>query len=71
MVMPPAMWEPSEQRETNAVVEGRKDNMDKYKPGAKAMFLVFSDQSTKNVYRYPYYEYFASELDAILEQVRP
>ncbi|MEW5319959.1 MAG: hypothetical protein WDW38_011069 [Sanguina aurantia] len=69
LAMPPAMWEPSEQRETNAVVEGRKDNMDKYKPGAKAMFLVFSDQSTRNVYRYPYYEYFAAELDALLEQV--
>ena len=38
--MPLAMWTEEEQGRTNALIGGRKENTDKYKPGVKAMYLV-------------------------------
>jgi hypothetical protein len=34
------MWDPAYQREHNAVVDGRDDNMNKFKPGVGAMWVV-------------------------------
>ncbi len=37
---PPGMWDPEENRNSNAVVDGRKDNMAKFKPGVKALVMA-------------------------------
>ncbi|GIL43818.1 hypothetical protein Vafri_1420 [Volvox africanus] len=67
--MPDDMWTPERQRRENAAIDGRKDNMNKFKPGVEALYMVFSDQSTEHVYRFPYYDYFKSAIEPILEQV--
>ncbi|GFR39810.1 hypothetical protein Agub_g302, partial [Astrephomene gubernaculifera] len=67
--MPDDMWSPVRQRRENAAVDGRKDNMDKFKPGVEALFMVFSDQSTEHVYRFPYYEYFKDVVEPLVEQI--
>ena len=38
--MPPSMWTEEEQGRTNALIGGRKENIEKYKPCVKAMYLV-------------------------------
>lgn len=43
--------------------------MAQFKPGVEALYMIFSDQSTNHVYRFPYYDYFKAELEPILEQV--
>ncbi|PNW88504.1 hypothetical protein CHLRE_01g032400v5 [Chlamydomonas reinhardtii] len=67
--MPDDMWTPERQRRENAAVDGRKDNMAKFKPGVEALYMVFSDQSTEHVYRFPYYDYFKEAIEPILEKV--
>ncbi|GIL81892.1 hypothetical protein Vretimale_1469 [Volvox reticuliferus] len=67
--MPDEMWSPERQRRENAAVDGRKDNMNKFKPGVEALYMVFSDQSTEHVYRFPYYDYFKSAIEPLLEQI--
>ncbi|GLC58284.1 hypothetical protein PLESTB_001341600 [Pleodorina starrii] len=67
--MPDDMWTPERQRRENAAVDGRKDNMNKFKPGVEALYMVFSDQSTEHVYRFPYYDYFKSAVEPLLEQI--
>jgi hypothetical protein len=42
----------------------------RFKPGVEALYMVFSDQSTEHVYRFPYYDYFKSAIEPLLEQVR-
>lgn len=37
LALPPDVWDPSYQREHNAVIQGRDDNMNKFKPGVGAM----------------------------------
>ncbi|KXZ44217.1 hypothetical protein GPECTOR_71g578 [Gonium pectorale] len=64
------MWNPlAASARTNAGIDGRKDNMNKYKPGVEALYMVFSDQSTENVYRFPYYEYFKDVVEPLIEQI--
>lgn len=41
----------------------------RFKPGVEALYMVFSDQSTEHVYRFPYYDYFKSAIEPLLEQV--
>ncbi|KAG2501830.1 hypothetical protein HYH03_000329 [Edaphochlamys debaryana] len=67
--MPEDMWTTARQRKENAAVDGRKDNMNKFKPGVEALVMVFSDQSTEHVYRFPYYDYFKDLIEPILEQI--
>ena len=42
----------------------------RFKPGVEALFMIFSDQSTDNVYRFPYYNYFKDAIIPVVEQVR-
>jgi hypothetical protein len=66
---PAEMWEPEVQRKQNVVIDGRKSNTDKYKPGVKAMYLMFSDRSTVNVFRFPYYEVFKAAIIPMLHEI--
>lgn len=113
------MWDENEQKISNAVIQGRKGNTDKYKPGVKSIYLVreiskiqagqgergsptlrctlydhdpafsrvilrscasfcdctlalqvFSDRSTANVFRFPYYNYYKAAIEPLLIQVK-
>jgi hypothetical protein len=33
------MWDPQEQRRSNAVIDGRQGNMERFKPGVQAMMV--------------------------------
>ncbi|GAX82340.1 hypothetical protein CEUSTIGMA_g9769.t1 [Chlamydomonas eustigma] len=67
--MPKQMWEEGEQAKTNAVIGGRKSNTQMYKPGVKAMYLMFSDRSIDHTFRFPYYNYFKDAIEPIINQV--
>lgn len=49
--IPEDMWGHAAQQRDNAIVTGRADNMNRFKPGVDSIYLIFSDQSTKNVFR--------------------
>ncbi|GAX82193.1 hypothetical protein CEUSTIGMA_g9621.t1 [Chlamydomonas eustigma] len=67
--MPKIMWNEDEQRKSNAVIGGRQSNTQKYKPGVKAIYLIFSDRSIKHTFRFPYYQYFKDAIEPLLSQV--
>lgn len=64
-----AIWDPAEQRRTNAFLKGRTQNTQRYKPGTQEVLLVFSDKRGNAVYRFPYYDRFRHVLEPLLEQV--
>jgi hypothetical protein len=63
------MWDPQEQRHSNALIDGRQDNMVRFKPGVQAMMLLFSDQAGRRVFKFPYWDYFAAQMEPLLEEV--
>lgn len=66
---PEAMWDPAEQRRSNALIDGRQDNMVRFKPGVQALMLLFSDQAGRRVFKFPYWDYFAAQMEPLLEEV--
>lgn len=58
-----------EQAVSNAVMNGRNSNMERFKPGVDGMVLLFSDNNGEVVYQFPYYEYFKAELEPLLHEV--
>ncbi|WIA37366.1 hypothetical protein OEZ86_014294 [Tetradesmus obliquus] len=69
LAMPPAMWSKEEQAVSNAVMNGRNSNMERFKPGVDGMVLLFSDNNGEVVYQFPYYEYFKAELEPLLHEI--
>jgi hypothetical protein len=67
--LPVAAWTREHQALHNAVMTGRNQNMDKFKPGVEGIVLLFSDNEGKQVYRFPYYETFKEELEPLLLEV--
>jgi len=67
--MPLEYWDNGYQQQHNAFVHGRDSNMDKFKPGVGALFLVFSDSGASHSYRFPFYDYFKQEMEALVRQV--
>jgi hypothetical protein len=51
-------------------MNGRNNNMEKFKPGVEGMVLLFSDNNGEVVYQFPYYDYFKAELEPLLHEVR-
>jgi hypothetical protein len=50
-------------------MNGRSNNMEKFKPGVEGIVLVFSDNNGEVVYQFPYYDYFKAELEPLLHEV--
>ncbi len=44
--------------------------MDKFKPGARSIMLVFSDNNGAGVYQFPWYDRFKQWVEPWLVQVR-
>ena len=63
------VWDSAYQRRNNAYIEGRSENLEKYKPGVEDMILMFSHKQGGTRYRFPWYERYAKYIDALLEQV--
>jgi hypothetical protein len=69
--LPPAAVAAEEgQRKSNAWVDGRSKNLKQFKPGARSIMLIFSDQDGSGVYRFPWYDRFKQWVEPWLEQVR-
>ena len=58
------------QRTSNAFLEGRSQNLNDFKPGTRAIMLVFSDGDGTAVYRFPWYDRFRRWVEPWLHQVR-
>lgn len=67
--LPEEVWSEDYARRHNVVLSGRKGNVAKFKPGVEQLVLLFSSQDGENVYRFPYYDAFAEEIDEILLKV--
>eukprot|EP00798_Chlamydomonas_sp_ICE-L_P024239 gene24239-9838_t len=67
--LPDKMWDEIASAATNALAQGREGNMAAFKPGCGTLWLVFSDQSTDNSYRFPYYYYFQKLLEPLLTAI--
>lgn len=65
-----AIWQPEEQRRSNAVFDGRSGNMQKFKPGVEAVILMFSDRAAETIYTFPWYHRFKAAIEPLLRQVR-
>ena len=63
-------WTLEEQRRTNALIDNRKQNMDRFKPGVQSLVLIFSDNFGEDVFWFPYFELLQKELKPILQEVR-
>ena len=58
------------QRALNAWIDGRARNLNEFKPGARSVMLVFSDQHGGGVLRFPWYDRFKQWVEPWLVQVR-
>jgi hypothetical protein len=67
--LPDAVWTKEHQAGHNAVMTGRNQNMDRFKPGVEGIVLLFSDNEGKQVYMFPHYETFRQELEPLLLEV--
>ena len=53
--MPSHYWEPEHQKKLNAFITGRDNQLAQFKPGTKAIHLIFSDRDAHNVFEFPWY----------------
>ena len=51
-------------------MDGRSKNLNQFKPGARSIMLIFSDQDGSGVYRFPWYDRFKQWVEPWLEKVR-
>eukprot|EP00793_Prasinoderma_coloniale_P001085 PRCOL_00006076-RA len=65
---PPAVWTYAGQA-GNAFIDGREDNMAKFKPGVYDMKFVFSSNNAKHTVRTPYWYEWESVLRPVIESV--
>lgn len=64
--MPTQYWDAPHQKKYNVFLLGRSTNLEKFKPGTKAIHLIFSNQAGDEVYQFPWYDIFSSHLDPLL-----
>jgi len=50
-------------------MNGRKNNMDKFKPGVEGIVLIFSDGDGNVVYEFPFYKVLRQDLEPLLLEV--
>lgn len=62
-------WGEETQRALNAWIDGRARNLNEFKPGARSVMLVFSDQHGGGVLRFPWYDHFKQWVEPWLVQV--
>lgn len=65
---PPAVWTYAGQA-GNAFIDGREDNMAKFKPGVYDMKFVFSSNNAQHTVRTPYWYEWESVLRPVIESV--
>ena len=53
--MPDYYWDFEEQSKSNAFIQGREGQLNTFKPGTKAIHLIFSDRDAQDVFEFPWY----------------
>lgn len=62
-------WRYDHQAVHNAVMAGRHDVMERFKPGVESIVLIFSDRDANEVYEFPFYSRMAHALEPLLVEV--
>ncbi|PSC71222.1 green algal specific Aspartyl Asparaginyl beta-hydroxylase [Micractinium conductrix] len=62
-------WTEEVQRASNAWIGGREGNQNAFKPGARAIMLIFSDRDGRHVYRFPWHDRFKPLLEPLLLKI--
>ncbi len=64
------LWSLEWQAKHNAILKGRMQNTQRYKPGSREVLLLFSDRDGKRVYQFPLYKQLRNVLEPVLLQVK-
>ncbi|KAG1681109.1 hypothetical protein FOA52_015551 [Chlamydomonas sp. UWO 241] len=66
---PESWWEADTAIKENVQLGGRKANVDRFKPGVKAIIMQFSDQDLGHTFVYPWHAHFKAATDVLLDAI--
>ncbi len=63
------LWDVDKAARLNAVLTGREDNMARFKPGVQTAHLVFSDQTAKTCFHFPWWDEWKPTVMPIISEI--
>ena len=65
----PEIWDADVAARDNAVLQGRENNMARFKPGCASAHFVFSDQGANACFQFPWWDEWKDVLQPILDEI--